>query len=218
MTDYGRIARWARESEFKDHKATIILDNKEFLVLDWRNVNGSSTYFVRYIVDKLRGALIIQGDIGSAIATWHNQLEPIDLAGYVKNYSYFLSKFNCSSVWYTYKDEDIEHDVKELQREFYDNAFDEEQISLDEYIEELPEEEKEFWENLADNISNCRWGPGYYTDELSDELYKFLGSDWVCNSLVADAGRRIAPAVIMWAEGFAMAYKDAFENKEEAMP
>lgn len=213
MTDYNDIARFTREKEFNNHKATVVLDNDMFLIMDWRNVNGSGIYFVRYILDKHCGVLFIRGDIGSAVFTWNNQLDAKDLACYVKDYQYFFSKLTCSTNKYTYKDEDIREDVKELQRDHYNGAYDEDDMTFEEFIRERPDEEIEFWENLADDISDCRWGPGYYTEELTDKLCEFLGLDWMDYPLAADAGQRIHPTIIMWAEGFAMAYKDAFENK-----
>lgn len=83
--------------EFKEHKAELILNNELFLILDWRNLKNSE-YAIRYILDKTWGTLIIEGDLGHAIARWWNKIEPEEIINIIKNdESYFKSKFQCSS-------------------------------------------------------------------------------------------------------------------------
>ena len=54
------------KKNFRNHKAKF----KQFdgiSTLDWRNIDGSSNYYVRYVFDEDKGCLYITGDLGSAV-------------------------------------------------------------------------------------------------------------------------------------------------------
>lgn len=71
------------KKRFAAHKATLIQDTDRYLIFDWRKADGSSDYYVNYILDKKRGNLIISGDLGDCIATWYNAVSPRQMRSYV---------------------------------------------------------------------------------------------------------------------------------------
>lgn len=70
---------------FKDFQAKKLVDDKNFLVIDWKNKNGSGEYSIRYTLDIEKGNFIVTGDVGYCIASWYNHLTPDNLFQYTRS-------------------------------------------------------------------------------------------------------------------------------------
>ena len=86
----------ARNS-FRNHEATIVLQNDDFFVVDWKNRNGSGEYAVRYLLDIKKGNFVVSGDLGDSVASWYNKVIPEKLKSFVNDISYYIGKFQCTS-------------------------------------------------------------------------------------------------------------------------
>lgn len=181
---------------FATHKATLIQNTDRYCIIDWRREDGSSNYYVNYIVDKARGSLIVSGDLGDSIATWYNSLDPAKLKGYIYNdVGYYISKIQCSSDLYNYDEDDV---VNEIKRHL--DASD-----VLEYVEESYkfDDEDEFWEFVEDEVSGSIYGDKFIpSQELRDVIEEFDCDSW---EWLSYCGRSINPRVYLWAEGFYMA-------------
>lgn len=188
---------------FATHKATLIQDTDRYLIIDWRRADGSSNYYVNYIVDKKRGSLIVSGDLGDSIATWYNPVNPAKLKNWVGNdIGYYIQKIQCASNIYCYNGEDIAAEIKS-QLSCYDS---EELISA--YNEHIPsylgvKTEAELWEQIAADAYDCIYDDKFIPSEKIKDFCSELDSDyweWLYN-----CGREIHPSVYLWAAGFYMA-------------
>lgn len=88
----ARIEEARKAFKEKHHRATLIQNTERYTIIDWRQENGSGEYYVNYIIDKKRGSLIISGDLGDCIATWYSRNGVHDIARYISNVGYFISK------------------------------------------------------------------------------------------------------------------------------
>lgn len=193
---------------FKDHKATVALENEDFLILDWRDKNGSGEYAVRYIVDCQKGNLIVSGDLGDCIANWFNNVTPDKLACYVNDISYFMGKFQCSSDTYDYQWSDIVSDLESIKEEFLkDNGNWNYGISAVEVEEDFAEMLR-----LCDGMTFGENVP--YPDAFVELVKKYADPWW--ESEFAHIGKRISERVYLWAIGYQMALKQIRETAAEA--
>lgn len=179
------------ERSFATHKATLIQDTDRYCIIDWRRSDGSGNNYVNYIVDKVRGSLIVSGDLGDSIATWFNAVTPAQLKKYIHNdVEYYVGKFQCASDKYSYDTEDIIEDIRSYidDDEIWDHIS-----NSDEF--DTPEE---LWETVKDEVDSCIY------DQFipSDRLYEIFPDSW---EWLPDCGKRIALRCYMWAEGFCMA-------------
>ena len=196
--DYNKYAAYMQEQEaaartrFQSHRATVVQKDGNFFILDWRNVSGSVEYFVRYILDIKRGTLVVSGDLGSCVASWYNTVQPEQLVGYLKDVSYFMGKFQCSSDPYTYFSKDIKEDLDAIKAE-YEPCDDQEAMEMDDDFNSMFEllDECDLEEHPA------------YPDELTELFAKYDDEWW--NSDFTTVGQRISPRVILWAVGYRMA-------------
>ena len=93
---------------FKDHKATLLMNTDRYASIDFRNKNGSSCYYVNFLIDKLTGMLVVSGDLGTCVAQWFNKVNLTELKSLVsESPQYFVSKFQCASDQYYYDAEQI---------------------------------------------------------------------------------------------------------------
>lgn len=86
--------------------AMMIQDDENFLIFNWSG-KYSKYLSTRYILDKKNGRLIIAGDTGVCIASWHKEVSAKDMEHLVDSTEYFISKITKSSDKYTYFCEDI---------------------------------------------------------------------------------------------------------------
>ena len=182
---------------FKDFQAKKLVDDKNFLVIDWKNKNGSGEYSIRYTLDIEKGNFIVTGDVGYCIASWSNHLTPDNLCKFLNNIGYFKEKINCWTESYTYRYKDIKDDLFVLKNDLLnDTDFSEEEI--DEDIEEIL--------SMAEYIEK---GMASYPDLI--DIYTKYYSDW-WDSGFSTLGRRISDRIYLWAAGFQMAWKQLSEN------
>lgn len=181
---------------FENHVAKVVCDTKDVYILDWRDKSGTSEYYVRYIVDKAIGSLIIQGDLGTAVACWYSDVTPKSLVGYVSNVSYFASKLLCSTDKYIYKDEDIKADVVEC---FDSLAVGYEGDALKEVIDDCYA--------VINAIIDAHHNNVGIDAEIREILEKYDIEECVCT-----AGRRLSKRVKLWSEGFVKAYEEVSGN------
>lgn len=182
---------------FKDFQAKKLVDDKNFLVIDWKNKNGSGEYSIRYTLDMEKGNFIVTGDVGYCIASWYNHLTPDNLCKFLNNIGYFKEKINCWTESYTYLYKDIKDDLFVLKDDLLnDTDFSEEEI--DEDIEEIL--------SMAEYIEK---GMVSYPDLI--DIYTKYYSDW-WDSGFSTLGHRISDRIYLWAAGFQMAWKQLSEN------
>ncbi|MBP5581804.1 MAG: hypothetical protein J6X85_08495 [Ruminococcus sp.] len=190
--------RWHEHAKnhFKEHKAKFVFDNEDFTVIDWRNKDGRSDYYINFFVDKRRGSLHIDGDLGSSIATWYNRLTIRDLKSYIyHDVGYYMKKFQCTSDKYVYDEDEVFEDLVEmLDRE-----------SIDEYIETSAEFDNfdEFKDDVIDEICNSMRGRLFIPNDRLYEIATDIYPDaW---EGLSSCGRAIDGRVYLWAIGFYMA-------------
>ena len=181
---------------FKDFKATVILDNDDFLIMDWKK-DGDGILATRYILDKEKGDLIINGDAGNAIAGWYNEVTPEKINSFVKDVGYFTSKIRCSTDLYTYRAEDIKKDLKE----FIERCLEEDGRTGDFYKEDIDQD----IDRLTDLIED-RESP-YLSEEAEDILRKYTTDPFGHHF-----GERISQRVYLWSVGYQMAFHNCMER------
>lgn len=196
--DASKIVKQAIEVDFKDHVAKVIENNANVFIVDWKNANGSSTYYIRYILDKPTGTLVIQGDLGYAIASWNFYKEVYEVVQHMNIAEYFVEKLQCSTDVYVYDEEDITEDLYTYLGEI-----------IGDY---KPEEHKQIYKDfefIEQEIKYARSNDEKYSVQLCEMLQKY-DDNWECNYYLNNAGERIAPRVYLWIVGLRMAYEDAF--------
>lgn len=214
------------EKTFANHKAKIITDNV-VSIIDWRNQNGSSEYFIRYIIDKQLGSFIVQGDCGAGIATWYSNKTMKEMLSLTSDAQYFASKIKCSTDKYQYKENDILADIKEARKyalinymdymESEGNVTETEETALrtdwdEDDLKLLPVELQnvfnEDWNEITKLIVEAQSQPNqHFSDKLCELLNKYY-TKWWENSLIIHAGRRIDERIYLWIHGFKMAMED----------
>ena len=182
---------------FENHVAKIVLHKPDILILDWRDKNGSREYYVRYILDKSMGSLIIQGDLGTAVASWYNRVETSDMVRYVQNIPYFIEKLVCSTDKYTYYDDDVKNDIE--------GHFVQLACGCDE-----PKEILRDMEYVVDKVIEAHHNNATYDDETIAVFSKYDIEP--CD--IDDFGRRISERIKLWSKGFVMSYDEVFTNGE----
>lgn len=186
------------QKEFRNHEATLIQDSERYTIIDWRNKNGSSNYYVNYIFDKLRGSLIVSGDLGDSIATWYNPTTIDKVRDYIyRAMDYYISKFQCSSDEYYYNSDYVcECLVEYLGKE-----------DIEDYIEKtnLYDSVKTFKEELYYEVDNSIRGTAFVpTEGLYDMVTNIDPDGW---EYLHQCGAQTAPRVYLWAIGLDMACK-----------
>ncbi len=183
--------------KFATHKATKVVDDARYLIVDWRREDGCGDYYINFIVDKKRGAFIVSGDLGDSIAVWYNPVAVEDMSSWIYNdIGYYISKIQCSSNLYTYDEDDILADIMEyLGEEGVESLL--ENNPVYENIDELKEA---LMEDIGDSLYERN------TFIPSSGLIELLCEDdpdyweWLPN-----CGKRIDGRVYLWAIGFKMA-------------
>lgn len=204
----------ARQAFIKrGHKATLIMDNGRYTAIDWKPEGDSYDYYINFIVDKMMGTLFITGDLGDCIATWFNPATAQDIAKYVHNIRYFISKMQTSSDKYTCDEDDVATDIRSAIEDHWTGAGE----SL---AEKYPEFDDYEWEEFRESIPESIHRGAFYPDSQQCEFLDKYYPEWWDGSRVTTAGQKISPRVYLWAQGFQMAVKQLQEQglleKEEA--
>lgn len=176
---------------FSHHKA-VFRQLDGISTLDWRNEDGSSDYYVRYVFDEERCCLYLSGDLGSAVVrlTEHSTLKT--LSRYIKMIDYFVGKIECSTDKYRYDEEIAKEELKEI-------LFPEDVMLSD----EEKEERQDCFEELMEQFNNFH-GFGTVSQDSDRVLSEAYADYW---EWIAGAGQYIAPRIILWLVGLQMAWE-----------
>lgn len=191
MDEAQRIER-ARKS-FKDFKATLIEDTQRLTAIEWRNKDGSSNYYIDFMVDKEHGRLHISGDLGYCIADWYSPNDIINLSCYVRDICYFIEKMQATSDKYDIDAEEVKSDIESSLRELLE--------------EDASEEEKEQFEEdletIKDHIDDCYISrtEGFIPDDTVRDLLDKYDPEWWEHGY----GEKISNRVYLWSVGLNMA-------------
>lgn len=176
---------------FENHVATVLVDNDDLFSLDWRNKDGGSDYYVRYIVDKKLGTFYISGDIGSCVSYWYHSVQPRHIAVYIRNLPYFISKIECSSDKYIRTEEQIKIDLDKLKAEIIEERWVDDLSEIDNDFKEI---ENYFLENLRAEI--------YYDQDIIEIFEKYCEEWW---EVFDSIGIVVHPRLELWSDGFNLA-------------
>lgn len=174
---------------FRNHKAKF----KQFdgiSTLDWRNKDGSSNYYVRYVFDEGKNCLYITGDLGSAVVRLTEIATLESLSSYINSVDYFLGKIQCSTDKYAY-DEELARDQMKQCLISHDEEYE------DERLEELQE-------IISDTLECFEESSGFnLSDDVEEHLSKEDADYW---DWIYDIGKEVDIRVILWLVGLEMAY------------
>ena len=194
--------RWEKayehaERHFQNHEATLIQDSERYTIIDWRNKDGRSDYYINFIVDKKRGIFYVSGDLGDSIAAWYNKIEISDLKNYIyKDIEYYMSKFQCSTDRLCFDSDDV---LNYLICELFDDdeAINNYFSDHDDYLQFREEMEEEIEKSLKECDSLF-----YPTDRLFEMVTDIYDDAW---ELLYNPAAEIDLRVYLWAIGFYMA-------------
>lgn len=184
------IKKYGKQT-FATHKATLLQDTDRYFAADYRRADGSSNYYINFIVDKQRGSLIISGDLGDCIATWYNPLTPQKINGYIRNNVwYFIEKIQCSTDMWRYDSDDAYFEI-------YDMLTDGEDFEVPANYCYLSK--SEFFAELREEVDKSYdYGEFHPTEKLWDMVAAVYPD---CESLHC-CGRSVAMRVWLWLYAF----------------
>lgn len=180
--------RWKESAKrhFENHKA-IVKEEDDITIVDWRNKNGSSEYYVRYLLDN--DTLIVTGDLGYFIFRQHgNKLSLEKCKNWVNQLEYIAEKCEASGKndLYTYS-----YDLAYARLE----QFEEEQrqiISEEVYADDVKEDLLYRLEMLIQDIKDEDF---QITTEMVYAAH-YIGIETEDIYEIADYGRIISPRFI----------------------
>lgn len=181
------------KQKFKNHKASLIMHDENFLVVDWKNENQSIIDSIRYIVDIKNGNLIVSGDCGYSIASWYDEVFPSSMKTNLNDPGYYSEKLRCTSDKYTYEQRDIEEDLEAMLQHMHQTGLPTSEIEKDYALL------KKFYTSDAYPAQSA-----YITGStpLPDNIMA-LTKKYAIDSRI---GQRLSPRIYMWAIGYQMAY------------
>ncbi len=207
MTKKQREEAKASFSQYgQDFHATLVQEDDNFFIMDWHDRNGSGNMATRYILDKKNGTLIITGDSGSCIATWHNKTSPEEMARYIDSVDYFIEKIQCTEFKYSFEWKNVVDDLNELRKEymsyvqegdFYDNNR--KLITPEDCEEDFDEMQSILYDiDIRENM--------VYPEELTDIFEKYT-TEWYEGGF-ANLGKRVHIRIYQWIYGFQTGVKE----------
>lgn len=189
---------------FSHHKA-VFRQLDGISTLDWRNENGSSNYYVRYVFDESRGFLYISGDLGTAAVELTERAMLKALSNY--EVEYFAGKIRCSTDLYRYDAEIAKKDLAYYLRDC------EEEVDEDE--EDIFDEKMTISELINDLLTSLDTERGLYLTEEQESRLAELNPDyweWISN-----VGQYIATRVICWLVGLRMAQEQVQDKLVDSL-
>lgn len=207
MRDRELQIREQARKNFKNHVATVRVDENDIMVLEWRNKNGSSNLYIQYIIDKKRGFLSISGDLGDCNSCWYNPLKIDDMIRYTQNIGYWMGKFQATSEDYTYEQSDITNDLEEIKKYYIEHKSDYT------WEDKSDEEIEEDFEEISFELEYNWEGGTRFAQDVIDIIEKY-DSEWWDGGEWLRLGRRINPRVYIWSEGLKMAYEQMKSSKK----
>ena len=190
------------KKHFQNHQAKLVFSNDDFIVIDWRNKNGTSDYYINFFVDKRRGSLHVDGDLGSSIATWYNRLDADNLKSYLKDVGYYMGKFQCTSDKYCYDSDDAFSDFEEYVGIESIEAYIETSDEYDSYAD--------FKDDVIEEIENSMRGKDFIPTDRLYEIASEIDAD--AFEWISSIGQSIDARVYLWAIGFNMAVSQLQEG------
>ncbi len=188
---------------FKEHKATVVLQNENFFVLDWRKRNGYDDYFIRYVLDISRGCLSVSGDLGCGVACWYNRVTPENLVNLINDVAYFVGKLHCATRVFTYSFADQKEDIDSIEESYLTRG-------------DHPEDElrKDFAEIRRLFENNEIKGKDTYPTELV-KIIENYDDGWQYGEGFSTIGKRIDSRIILWTIGYRLAMSQIGERRRE---
>ena len=188
----------------RDHFKNFIAAFRQYdgiSVLDWRNRDGSSEYYVRYVFDEDKNRLYISGDLGDAVVGLTEKATLESLSGYINMVDYFVGKIRCSTDKYYYDPELAESELKD--RLLDDAGLTEEEIyDRETLIKELLE------------ILDLNGGWKFEGCDVTLEELREIDEDYV--KWIYGTGKTVAWRVILWLVGLNMAYGQVKDSMHPA--
>ena len=198
MNDYTDTKNRVKK-DFENHEAVIIGRTDKCTIIDWQNRNGSGINRIRYIFDTQQGDIVITGDLGTAVFSWHNGQPVTNLLGYAKDIHYFISKAVTATDLFTFDDNDVIKDLEEACRKAVEDSEDKYWSS----------EHNNAWEGLVEEINDGNYSlidddilnPHLKFSDCMMEFLDYFDDEWYEKAEFCYAGKRIAPRVFYWAAG-----------------
>lgn len=193
------------KKNFKNHEATYVEYSGGLAVLDWRNKDGSSTHYIRYVFDGCN--LYISGDVGTVVVRLTEKATLATLAGYLDMVNYFVKKIQCSSDLYLY---DFATASKVLDQHLIDALDDKEYDDPDDKQTAL-EDRYDLKSDLLECLDSCTgWTVG---NDLTEKLSE-IDPDYI--EWLYTAGRDLHPRVAYWLWGLYLAYHQIRRKEAES--
>ena len=205
MKNWHEYAKKSFESFGQDFGATLVMEDENYFIMDWRDKNGSGNMATRYTVDKKHGTLIITGDSGNCIATWYISNTPEQLAGYMNDIEYFIEKIQCSEYKYSYDWEDVEEDLDNLREEYLGYVkeggfmYNGHEITTEECEDDFDEMDRMLYDLTPSENTT-------YPSDLVDLFEKYSTEWW--ESGFSRLGKRISHRIYQWVYGFQTGVKE----------
>ena len=191
MIEYREKQIDCAKLHFSNHKAEI-KEHNGITVLNWRNQNGSSNYYVHYVFDGC--FLYISGDLGSAVVHLTEKATLKALSRYINMVDYFVGKIECSTDKYEYDERVAREELRE--RLFPDDGEELELIDAD-LIERLM-----YYYYHIEGFRNIPSDLLEEVEELNANCYEWIYS----------CGEVIDTRVILWLVGLQMAWEQVKDH------
>ncbi len=188
---------------FSHHKA-VFRQLDGISTLDWRNEDGSSDYYVRYVFDEECCCLYLSGDLGSAVVRLTERATLQTLSHYINSVDYFMEKIRCSTNLYCYDVEIAKEDLTYYVQNYLGSC--EEDLS-DRKIP-LP---KEFDVLLKSLDERDGWN---LTEEQKIWLSERCPDYW---EWLYSTGRYIDTRIILWLVGLQMAWEQVQDKPVDSL-
>ena len=222
MENWEEYAKKIYSEHYDSHynlkfEAYLILDNPNFFIADWRDKNGSGSFATRFILDKKSGNLVITGDSGYCVASWHSANTPHDIASYLNDPCYFIEKMKCSTNMYRYEWDDVKDDINQFRKEVLEIVTDPDDELEDSEGNIITEERcnKDFDEMLSLLYESWSLVNGCIcTEKFEDIMIKYDPEWWEH----AAYGQRIDEGVYLWMYGFRECVKRLCNSDSERKP
>ncbi len=187
MNDYREKQMEHAKYHFANHKAEI-KEHDGITVLNWRNQNGSSDYYVHYVFDGK--FLYISGDLGSAVVHLTEKATLKALSRYINMVDYFVEKIKCSTNKYAYDEKNAIAELRE--RLFPDDEEETPELVNADLIEEIMQHYSHY-----DGFRNIPTDLLEQVEELDESYFEWIYS----------CGEEIHGRIILWLVGLQMAWE-----------
>ena len=188
---------------FSHHKA-VFRQLDGISTLDWRNEDGPSDYYVRYVFDEECCCLYLSGDLGSAVVRLTERATLQTLSHYINSVDYFMEKIRCSTNLYCYDAEIAKEDLTYYVQNYLGSC--EEDLS-DRKIP-LPKEFDVLLKSLDERDGwNLTEEQKIWISERCPDYWEWLYS----------TGRYIDTRIILWLVGLQMAWEQVQDKPVDSL-